>query len=485
MGYRLMKIPNIKNILNPKSLKWRWFVNVVGLVAVIILVVEIILLTFMYNYYTNSMRSTLGSYINMAVTQLQGYSDKSAAEFENAAQSFANNFSDRQKAEVQIISHDGRIIASSLGVIQDYSYKGCPHKENAVNGTYECEVTHDTEKLFMMTADMLDSDGDIFGSVRMAVSQERTLRQIFYNAVFVIAIGFVVISLIFVTGLYFLRSILTPVKEITNITKTIASGKFDTRIVDKENNQEISELCESINFMASELSHADSVKNEFISSVSHELRTPLTAIKGWSETIKMSGTSDPLILKKGINIILNETARMEGLVEDLLDFSRIESGRMIVNLSKIDILAELEEVVYMYGEVASKLGIGINYDAPEYLPPVNADANRIKQVFINIIDNAIKYSKEGSTVSVEVSVHDVFVRVTVRDMGCGIKKEDLPRIKEKFYKANQTVRGSGIGLAVADEIVRQHNGFIEIDSVEGYGTTVMIELPFIVSNEGE
>ena len=196
-----MKIPNIKTILNPKSLKWRWFVNVVGLVAIIILVVEIILVSFMYNYYTNSMRSTIGAYINMAVTQLQGYSDKSASEFENAAQSFVNNFSDRQKAEAQIISHDGRIIASSLGVIQDYSYKGCPHKANAVNGTYECEVMHDTEKVFMMTADMLDSNGDVFGSVRFAVSEERLSRQIFYNAIFVISIGFVVISLVFVTGL--------------------------------------------------------------------------------------------------------------------------------------------------------------------------------------------------------------------------------------------------------------------------------------------
>lgn len=148
-------------------------------------------------------------------------------------------------------------------------------------------------------------------------------------------------------------------------------------------------------------------------------------------------------------------------------------------MDTIDILAELTETVLIYQERARALGITLNYYEPVMLPFVNGDKNRLRQVFINIVDNAIKYSDKGDTVSVEAYEQNNDICISVSDTGIGISKEDLPKVKTKFFKANQTRRGSGIGLAVADEIISRHNGTLVVNSEEGIGTTVMITLPCI------
>jgi signal transduction histidine kinase len=219
------------------------------------------------------------------------------------------------------------------------------------------------------------------------------------------------------------------------------------------------------------------MKNEFISSVSHELRTPLTAIKGWAETLMIDGDTNPDTMKKGVGVIVNETERLSRMVEELLDFSRMQNGHFSLQRENMDVLAELGDAVLIYSDKAKRENIKIIYNEPEMLPIVYGDKNRIRQVFINIIDNAIKYSSDGDTVTVTAEECDGDVQITVSDTGCGIKESDLPKVKTKFYKANHTRRGSGIGLAVADEIMTMHGGKLELKSREGEGTTVIITLP--------
>ena len=184
-------------------------------------------------------------------------------------------------------------------------------------------------------------------------------------------------------------------------------------------------------------------------------------------------------MQKGMGVILKESDRLSSMVEELLDFSRLQSGRMQLNLSKLDLIAELSDVVLMFYEKAKRDNIELIYDEPMDIMPINADPNRLRQVFINIIDNAIKYSDSGDTVTINAFVEENDAVVTIADTGCGIKDVDLPKIKEKFYKANSTRRGSGIGLAVADEIVALHGGRLSIGSKEGVGTTVTISLPLV------
>lgn len=183
-------------------------------------------------------------------------------------------------------------------------------------------------------------------------------------------------------------------------------------------------------------------------------------------------------------MIVHEAGRLEGFVEELLDFSRLQSGRMKLRLAPTDIFAELDETVFTFRERAMREGIELKYSIPDLPAPANADANRLKQVFMNILDNALKYSRAPAKIFVKAEFAKKggqdYVKIAVADQGCGISKENLPHVKEKFYKANMSVRGSGIGLAVTNELVELHGGTLEIDSEEGTGTLVTIYLPSTV-----
>ena len=224
---------------------------------------------------------------------------------------------------------------------------------------------------------------------------------------------------------------------------------------------------------------AEKLKNDFISSVSHELRTPLTAIKGWAETMQIGDKTDFKTMEKGMGVIVRETERLSGIVEELLDFSRMQNGRMVLMMDKIDLLAELDEAVYMYRERAISEHKHLLYDEPEMVSPVLGDKNRLRQVFVNVIDNALKYTPSGGAVSISIKEEKEMLCVVISDNGCGIPAVHLPRVKDKFYKANQTQRGSGIGLAVANEIMTLHSGSLDIASEEGVGTTVTISIPTV------
>jgi len=287
----------------------------------------------------------------------------------------------------------------------------------------------------------------------------------------------VIIFFMVLSGSYFISSIVIPVTEIGKTARKIAQGDFATRL-ESRTDDEIGDLCETINYMAEELGNSEKMKNEFISSVSHELRTPLTAIKGWSETIRDADDIDPETIQKGMKVIIGETDRLSGMVEELLDFSRMQSGRLKLIIERIDLLAELEEAVLMYSEKARRENIEFIYEDNQLEAAiVYADKNRLRQVFINIIDNAIKYSDAEGKVTVSALAQNERFVVTVTDSGCGISPEDLPKIKQKFYKANLTRRGSGIGLAMADELVTAFGGTLDVASELGKGTTVTIRIP--------
>ena len=178
-----------------------------------------------------------------------------------------------------------------------------------------------------------------------------------------------------------------------------------------------------------------------------------------------------------MRVILDETKRLSGMVKELLGFSRMESGRLNIQREKMDILAELEEAVLIYEEKAKKEDIVVRYTGPGMLPVIFGDRARLRQVFINVIDNAIKYSDAGGEIRISAAVRGDSILIQVSDDGIGIAPEDLPRVKMRFYKGNYSRRGSGIGLAVADEIIAQHGGSLTLTSTVGVGTTVHILIP--------
>ncbi len=297
-----------------------------------------------------------------------------------------------------------------------------------------------------------------------------------------VSVSAAIILIVFLSGMYFIKSIIIPLRQIGATAGKLAHGDFTVRIK-SETDDEIGDLCTVFNHMADELENSETIKNDFISSVSHELRTPLTAIKGWSETLVEE--NDPETAKKGMRVIAGEAHRLSSMVEELLDFSRIQSGRFTLEMTNMDVLAELGEAVLIYSEKARKDGVRFIYEEIEEPAIIFGDKNRIRQVFINIVDNALKYTDSGGKVEIDVVFTEKDIKIIVSDSGIGISESDLPRVKTKFYKANTNRRGSGIGLAVADEIIQLHKGSLNIDSEVGKGTTVTILLPLAKASEHE
>ena len=289
-------------------------------------------------------------------------------------------------------------------------------------------------------------------------------------------IGSAFVATVVISNRYFMKSIIEPVQKINIIAKEISAGRYGMRL-QKIHDDEIGDLCDTINQMSEEIGRAERMKNDFISSVSHELRTPLTAIGGWSDTLIAGGATDPEEVLLGLSIIQKESSRLTQMVEELLEFTRLESGRMKLNMELFDVGAELYEAVYMYQNMLEKEHIALEYEIPDDMCLVNGDRHRMKQVFLNIIDNAAKYGKSGGKVEIHLECDSYTARISVRDWGVGIPEDELPFVKEKFYKGSSKQRGSGIGLAVTDEIVRMHGGLLNIASKQGEGTCVTISLP--------
>lgn len=461
-----------------KGVSRRWMVNTTGVVF-FILVVSITTFSLMvqsstYNGIELSLAGRADELLNWLFINA---GQSSSSSFSGIVRDYIEDFQDKNNMEIMALDQNGRVFITSTGFEPDQDQK-MPDYEAALRSSSGAGkwVGHlDTgEKAMAITRVVRDENGGLVGSVRYLVSMERADQQISVVILILVAAGLFIMLLLTLSGAYFIRSIVVPVRQLSQSARQIAQGDFGVRI-EKAKDDEIGQLVDAINDMAGELGAAEQLKNDFISSVSHELRTPLTAIKGWAETLQEG--AGPETTAKGMNVIIRESERLSGLVEELLDFSRLQNGRLRLIVSRLDILSELDEAVYMFTDRARTEHKQLHYEETTALPPVYGDVDRLRQVFVNIIDNALKYTSPGGTITVSSREDSGWVRVSIRDTGCGIPAEHLPNVKKKFYKANQLVRGSGIGLAVADEIARLHGGSLDIQSQEGVGTTVTFSLP--------
>ena len=285
-----------------------------------------------------------------------------------------------------------------------------------------------------------------------------------------------VLVVVMISSGYYLRSIMNPVAEITEKAKRIANGSYGVQIKTPYRD-EIGELADTINEMSNKIAQNEKMQAEFISQLSHELRTPLTVINGWSETLLADENMDA-DTRQGMKIISSEAKRLTEMVMELLDFTRMQDGRMTLTVEPTDIRAEFEDTVYMYGSRLAQDGIQLNYlDNDEDIPEIPCDPKRLRQVFLNILDNAAKHGGEGKRIDASMHYEDDAVVVRIRDYGPGIPEDEIPLVKKKFYKGSSKARGTGIGLAVCDEIVEMHGGTLTLENAQGGGTLVTVTLP--------
>ncbi len=315
----------------------------------------------------------------------------------------------------------------------------------------------------------------IVGAITWLVDGKLTFR-VATSAGFTLFAGLAVTALVLLTCNRLLKSLLDPIREISEKTKRIASGSYGVQIIEPYTG-ELGELADNINEMSAQISQNEKMQSEFISSLSHELRTPLTVINGWSETLFSSEDLDP-DTQRGMNIILRESRRLNEMVIDLLDFTRMRDGRMTLNVESADLRAEFEDTVFMYGSRLVHDGVELSYvENDEQIPVIDCDPKRMRQVFLNILDNAAKHGGEGKRIEASIHYEAPWVVIRIRDFGCGIPSDEIPLVKKKFFKGSSKARGTGIGLAVSDEIVEMHGGTLELENAPGGGTLVTVRLP--------
>ena len=462
-----------------KGIRKRWMLNSISAVLLIVLFAVAAFSAAITSYFYSTMSIGLNSRITSALPYFS--SVKSRSEYYQSASNYVQNFTEKNRLELQIINPSGSIYESTNDLTISGSYPNTPdvtgaieeRKQSSWSGT--APVTG--ERIMSVSAPIVSRTGTLIGVIRMVTSLSRADIQVVKIVAAALAVGATIVLLVYFSNLYFVRSIVEPVTAVTDTAKRIAAGSYGIQM-EKKYDDEVGDLIDAVNDMSMKIKQSEKMKSEFISSVSHELRTPLTAINGWAETIMNGEVRDASDVKKGMGIIVSEARRLTNMVEELLEFSRIEDGRFTLSVEPMDIKAELEDAVYTYTEFFRREGITLTHtDCEEEFPPIPGDPERMRQVFCNLLDNAAKHGGSGKRIDTAIRREGDAAVITIRDYGPGIPEEELPHVKYKFYKGSSKARGSGIGLAVCEEIVTRHNGRLDIGNAEGGGCIVTIRLP--------
>jgi len=433
-----------------------------------------------YSSYFETIRTGLEAKARTATDFFANYVARSYDDYYDSAFRYASTFREADRIEMQFLNSDGSIMISSSAMMSGTS-PGSPDVRQAIEtrqiASWVGRRSATGERIMAASAPMIYADGEVIGVMRYVTSLRLVDRQVFFNILVVIAVGMVVLGMLFMLNLVFLRFVITPVSEITKMSKRIADGSYGIQIKN-EYQDEIGDMVESINEMSLKIAQTEKIQAEFISSISHELRTPLTAITGWGETLTYNDDLD-VESRRGIAIMLKEARRLTKMVEELLEFTMIEDGRFTLNIAKVDIAAELEDAIFTFRELLhqDELEFDYHHDLYESIL-IPGDSNRLKQVFLNIFDNALKYGRDGKRIEVYIGLIDENIIINIRDFGPGVADDEIENLKMKFYKgSNSKERGSGIGLAVCEEIIKYHGGKLELSNAEDGGFLVTIILP--------
>nr|WP_243190628.1 HAMP domain-containing sensor histidine kinase [Clostridium gallinarum] len=449
-----------------------------GIVIIIfstVVVLNILLMVFIRKYYYDNMENILKSRIEVSMNFYNKYF--SSQELIENVYDNVDAFWNENNAQVEIFDVDGSLLMDSIG-IKDEKLINAPDVSKALKGEVSRWVgkVNYYDKKVMAVSYPLEIDGEIIGIMRFITSLEEIDGIITNIMIIFVSISIGVLLIGVTLSIILANSIINPIKYLNKVAEKMGSGNLSVRSkIDSKN--EIGQLSNTLNFMANEISRREQLKNEFISQVSHELRTPLTAIKGWTITLNNDET-DKETLKLGFDIIEKETDRLSLMVEELLDFSRLINENVRLELKKINIGDFLKHIESFMAPRAKKEGINLEFITKDDVN-ISIDSNRLKQVFINLIDNSLKFTEAGGNIKFETFILDKNIKFIIEDNGCGISEEDLPRVKEKFFKGKNSNSKNGIGLSICDEIIKLHNGEFNIYSKLGIGTKVEIIIPLI------
>ena len=463
------------------GLRRRWIVSsILPVITILVLIAALVSIALGSNYYANA-RSALEAKATAGTDYFNTYAMTSYDEYFRSATLYANSFEDSASIELQFLDRDGHVEVSTRSLMTGSK----PGTKDIIDALTSGRVSSfrgvdpATGEKIIAASGLLKFNGRVVGVMRFVTATRNLDSQVLLTVLIILAIMAAVIFVIVISSLLLINNVVAPVSAVSEAAKQISGGSYGYQIPNRYAD-EMGELVDNINDMSLKIGENEKLQSEFISSVSHELRTPLTAINGWGETLLADDGSDPEALRRGLNIIVKESGRLTNMVEELLDFSKMADGRFALHLEQMDLQAEFEDAVYTYREVFKQQGITLDYHSDGvYDEPITADPERLKQVFCNVLDNAAKHGGAGKRIETRLVRRGSHYIITIRDYGPGIPADDLPHVKEKFYKGGSKARGSGIGLAVCDEIIRLHNGTLAIGNAKGGGCIVTIRLPIV------
>lgn len=463
------------------SIRKKMAFGFIFIIILTVMVLETLIINIVRANYYNNLENNLHNQLKISCELYSRYF--SDASLSDNVLNNVDTFWKQTNAQVQIIDVDGKVLMDSIGYMPAEDER-LPDVEEAFKngkGTWVGKVSYDSSGIMAVSA-VLQSDGSTAGVLRFVSTLREVNEDVNAIAIVFAIIGLAVTAASVVLSFLLSNTIVNPLKKVTAVAAKMASGDFRVRSK-RAYNDEIGKLSDTLNYLADEIEKRDRLKNDFISSISHELRTPLTSIKGWAVTLMEVGQEDSELFDTGLDIIEKECDRLTAMVEELLDFSRLVSEKLTIKKE----LVQLEEFVSTVGRQlaprAAREGLHFSVEADGELPDIITDGNRLKQVIINILDNAFRFTQAGGSILFQTEASGGEVIFTVIDTGCGIAADEMPYIKEKFFRGKNSKLGNGIGLSICEEIIRLMNGSFSIYSAAGKGTKVVIRIPAVTEGE--
>lgn len=441
----------------------------------IILVFEGVSFYSLQNYYYSTIHGILENQIRYSTYMYSSYLSDYRLEdviIQDKDQFYRNN-----DGQIQILNNSGVVLFDSTASTQLGQKIETSDTLDALNGEEGNYIGKGpaVEEKVMTVARPLKSRGEQVGILRISTSLETVDELIMQRFLIYALFGIVLIGLTIFISYIMAKSIVKPINNLTKVAEKISNGQLDVHAEENDFN-EIGVLGKTVNIMTNNIKEKDRIKNDFISSVSHELRTPLTSINGWASTL-LYDPSDEELVREGLSIIEGECIRLSDMVEELLDFSRFTSGRVNLRKEETNITELALSIKSQLTPRAKSLGIDlvINHEEEDIFAFV--DPNRIKQVLINLVDNALKFTEEEGTVMMNILSGESTVILEVIDTGIGIGQDEINKVTEKFYRGNNSNSHTGLGLSICEEIVKAHHGDMIISSKLNQGTRIKVNIP--------
>lgn len=472
-----MEIKNNYNININNSYRSTIIRFIMFFVLTVVIGFEIFAYNSIQNYYKQNL---IGSMLNQAkINQLifDNYTNK--YDLSDIIIGDKNAFYRGNVSQVQILDNSGIVLFDSQAsdeVGSQLMKADVLSSKEGKQGIYKSYNEKTKEEVLSISYPLMVNDQQA-GILRLTSSLNKVKKKVKADMFFYFLFGIFVLIGAYFLSLVASKKLVEPILKLIDVSEKLAKGDFNAK-AEVTGKDELSKLGRTLNFMSENIVRREDMKNEFISSVSHELRTPLTSIKGWAITLQSKEIqSDRDMLNQGLSIIESEGDRLSMMVEDLLDFSRLQSSKFKYDKNNIDIVELVKEVHTQLSPRANNEGINFTFTTVYKTLMVYADKNRMKEVFINIIDNAIKFTDKDGNIDILIEVNKDKISISITDDGEGIKEDEIAYVASKFYKGSSSKSQTGLGLSICEEIIKAHDGNMIIKSKYGSGTSVIVEIP--------